>query len=449
MVQDYKKIAREIEDAIRRGELQPGQRLLPQRQFAWQRKIAISTATRVYAELTRRGLVSGEVGRGTFVIEHFPGTGMHGMGTIDMQRNYPVVEGQGKLLSDALSGLITPEWLGQSNADHSAVDLYEARRVVAAFLQRDGWSPDPLDVFFASNGREALTMAIRLASLSGKPMGVEAITYPLVKEIAARVGVPLVPIAIDAEGIVPEAVVQAVQCRQIGSLYVQPNLHNPLGLSMSLQRKKDIAHIAGRHDLLIVEDAVNSFLKNNSLLVGQAPERVIVVESLSKRVVPNITLGMMIVPDILRSQASTVARETVWGPLGWALPAAIKLISDGVVYKLETAKRQDASVRQNLAAQVLAPLTIVGDPDGYHLWIELPKPWRGNAFAIAMAERQISVSAGSDFAIVASHAPSAIRITLGTPPMETLRGALTILRDLALSPPPLNLSRAKRVEPSI
>lgn len=82
--------------AIRRGELQPGQRLLPQRQFAWQRKIAISTATRVYAELTRRGLVSGEVGRGTFVVERFPSKGALGVGTIDMERNYPEVDGQGK-----------------------------------------------------------------------------------------------------------------------------------------------------------------------------------------------------------------------------------------------------------------------------------------------------------------------------------------------------------------
>ncbi len=66
-MEDFRAIAQRIADDIRSGALQAGDRLPPQRVFAYNRGIAASTAGRVYAELRRRGLVSGEIGRGTFV----------------------------------------------------------------------------------------------------------------------------------------------------------------------------------------------------------------------------------------------------------------------------------------------------------------------------------------------------------------------------------------------
>ncbi len=64
---EYLKLADAIAGEIADGTLKPGDRLPPQRDFAYERKIAASTASRVYAELLRRGLVVGEVGRGTFI----------------------------------------------------------------------------------------------------------------------------------------------------------------------------------------------------------------------------------------------------------------------------------------------------------------------------------------------------------------------------------------------
>src|SRR4051812_1330143 len=64
---EYLKLADTVADEIANGALKPGDRLPPQRSFAYERKIAVSTASRVYTELLRRGLVVGEVGRGTFV----------------------------------------------------------------------------------------------------------------------------------------------------------------------------------------------------------------------------------------------------------------------------------------------------------------------------------------------------------------------------------------------
>ena len=64
---DFRAIADTIAADIASGALKPGERLPPQRDFAYRHGIAVSTASRVYAELVRRDLVSGEVARGTFV----------------------------------------------------------------------------------------------------------------------------------------------------------------------------------------------------------------------------------------------------------------------------------------------------------------------------------------------------------------------------------------------
>ena len=64
---DYRSVADAVAAEIASGQIGPGHRLPPQRTFAYERGIAVSTAARVYTELARRGLTLGEVGRGTYV----------------------------------------------------------------------------------------------------------------------------------------------------------------------------------------------------------------------------------------------------------------------------------------------------------------------------------------------------------------------------------------------
>src|SRR6478752_3641905 len=100
---EYLKLADTVASEIANGALKPGDRLPPQRSFAYQRKIAVSTASRVYTELLRRGLVVGEVGRGTFV----SGEARRGItltteprsGRIDLEFNYPVLPTQAVLIA--------------------------------------------------------------------------------------------------------------------------------------------------------------------------------------------------------------------------------------------------------------------------------------------------------------------------------------------------------------
>ncbi|UDF34019.1 UNVERIFIED_ORG: winged helix-turn-helix domain-containing protein [Shinella sp. XGS7] len=91
----YKQLLDRLASEIRSGALRPGTRLPPLRQLARREGLALVTAGRVYAELAAMGLVSGEVGRGTFVRDASlpPGHGLD-LGAlapelVDLGFNYP------------------------------------------------------------------------------------------------------------------------------------------------------------------------------------------------------------------------------------------------------------------------------------------------------------------------------------------------------------------------
>src|SRR5437016_2132095 len=109
----FAQLADGIAADIAAGRLKPGERLPPQRTFAYERGIAASTASRVYSELLRRGLAVGEVGRGTFISgrpEQVALTEPHAS-SVDLEFNFPILPEQYELVAKSLSGLNRPEAL--------------------------------------------------------------------------------------------------------------------------------------------------------------------------------------------------------------------------------------------------------------------------------------------------------------------------------------------------
>ena len=107
----YKQLVDTLAAEIREGRLAPGTRLPTHRELAAREGLALVTATRVYAELEAMGLVSGEIGRGTFVREALLPRGLGidqqaaAAGMVDLNFNHPALPGQADLLRSALRQL--------------------------------------------------------------------------------------------------------------------------------------------------------------------------------------------------------------------------------------------------------------------------------------------------------------------------------------------------------
>src|SRR5579871_272963 len=428
---DYLKLADAIAADIASGSLKAGDRLPPQRDFAYARNIAVSTASRVYSELLRRGLVVGEVGRGTFV----SGDARHGVtvpaeprgARIDLEFNYPLLPTQSAMIAKSLQGLLLPDALDAALRPAASHGTPLARATSAAYLARQGWSPSADRIVFTANGRQCIAAALAAVVPSGGRCGVEALTYPFVKGIAARLGIALVPLAMDEHGVRPDAVQKAHREGRLSALYVQPVMQNPLGITMPASRRAELLRVVEKLGLTVIEDAVYGFLEDQAPLAAEAPETCVVLDSLSKKVAPGLALGFIVMPQRLRESMMAAVRSGGWTASGYALAAGQRLMADGTAAELSRLKRIDAVRRQELAAKHLEGFEIQANPRSYHLWLTLPAHWRSQAFVAAAARRDIALTPSTTFAVAAGHAPNAVRLALGAPTMAQLDTGLQML----------------------
>ncbi|MEW2623894.1 PLP-dependent aminotransferase family protein [Streptomyces sp. NPDC048106] len=440
---DFRRIADRIAADIASGRLRAGQRLPPQRAFARRHGLAPSTAGRVYAELVRRGLVVGEVGRGTFVRAGAPDgqpghalTEAAGDEPVNLELNYPYLPGQSELLSPALAALTRPDALGGALRPARAAGTPAARAAVAGLLAEGGVRVAPERILFTGNARQAIAAALASLVPPGGRVGVEPLTYPLVKEIAVRLGQTLVPLGTDAEGPRPDAVAAAHRTAPLSALYLQPTLHNPTALTTTATRRSELADVIHRLGIPVVEDRIWSFLRpvtrsSAPPLAALAPAHVHLVDGLSKRVAPGLTIGFVAVPEGRTEAVARAIRSGGWSAGGFALEAAVRWIGDGTVERLVAAKRRDAARRQRLVAEELAGFAVRSDPASYFAWWELPAPWRADTFAAAARARGIAVTPGTAFSVGPGGAPDAVRLGLGSAPEPELARALSVLAAVA------------------
>jgi len=432
MSSDYLALADEMAAQIRDGALKIGERLPPQRQFAWSRNIAVSTASRVYGELLRRGLVVGEVGRGTFVAGENPrnitAATVEPRGSrIDLELNFSILPSQAALMAKALEGLVRADALQATLPQSASIGTARVRQLAAQFLAVDGWTPRPGQLVFTGNGRQSIAAVLAALVPPGGRCGVEAITYPFIKGTASRLGITLVPLAMDEHGVRPDAVQKAHREGRLSAIYVQPVIHNPLGMTMPPQRRAELLRVVEKLDLVVVEDFIYGFLDEVPPLAAEAPERCVVIDSLSKRIAPGLSLGFIVSPQHLREDIMAAVRAGGWMAQGFAFAAAERFMSDGTAREIAGLKREDAKVRQEIAAEMLKGFQLQTNPRSYHVWLVLPEQWRSQAFVAAAARHDIALTPSSAFSVNPGHAPNAIRLALAQPPHDQLREALGTL----------------------
>ncbi|MEU8341552.1 PLP-dependent aminotransferase family protein [Spirillospora sp. NPDC048832] len=439
-MEDFRRVADEVAADIASGRLRPGDRLPPQRAFARRRGIAPSTAARVYRELGRRGLVVGEVGRGTFVRAAArpadPALAEPAAARVDLELSHPLVPEQGPLLAAGLERLARRDVAAGALGPVGVAGTAAAREAAAALLAAPGLRPDPSRVLFAGSGRQAIAGAVAALVPPGGRLAVEALTYPVVKGIAARLGVALVPVAADEHGLRPDALAAAHRAAPLGALYVQPTLHNPCGTTMPAARRADLAAVLDRLALPAVEDRVWAFLDPDGPepLAALAPDRTVLVDSLSKRLAPGLSVGFAVPPARLAGPVAAALRSGAWGPARFALEAAAGWISDGTVAAVTRAKRADAAARAALAAERLPGAAPAARP-AYFRWWDLPPRWRAETFVAAAARRGIAITPAAAFVVGTGAAPRAVRVGLASPPLDTLARALDVLAEIAAGSP--------------
>jgi len=276
----------------------------------------------------------------------------------------------------------------------------------------------PVDrVVVASGAQSALAAILELTLARGDTLCAAQLTYPGLKAAAARGGYRIAPLAIDEEGIDPDAFERACRRGGVKALYVVPTIDNPTTATMGADRRQAIAAIAARHGVTIVEDDAYGALPSEvpPPIAALAPEISWHIASLSKCATPALRIAYVVAPG-LPAAAGLVdeirATSLMASPLTSALAA--RWAGDGTLDDIVQAIRAENIERQAIAARVLGG-AVAAHPEGHHLWLRLPGHWQRGAFVAQALHSGLSV-VPSDAFTTGGTAPEAVRVSLGVVP---------------------------------
>jgi DNA-binding transcriptional MocR family regulator len=427
---------------IASGRLKRGQQLPTHRALATALDLDLTTVTRAYGEARRRGLIEGQVGRGTFVSETTART--HGNIShpvkIDLSMNVPpqpveanldlhIAQGLKAIQDDAgLSAFLNYQEPGGS--DDECADA-------AQWLRRRAPHADPERLLVYPGNQAILFNALLSLASPGDVVLTEALTFPGMKAAARELRLRLVGIEMDAEGVRPEALKSACRQYKPRAVYLTPTLHNPTTATMPQKRREAIADIvSGSKTILIEDDAYGWLQPDASPIANLIPERTYLAVGLSKCIAPALRVSHLLAPDVnaahaMRDALSATALMTP--PLMVAL--VTRWIRAGIADQIVAAIRTEAAGRQRLASKFLKGIAYTAGMYGHHLWLPLPRHHNRAEFLSQARNRGLALVGDDAFAVDPATSEPAVRVCIGAPrTRDELAQGLRALAEAFTSP---------------
>ena len=408
-----------LERDIRSGALAPGLRLPPQRELAFALGVSLGTVTKAYAEAERRGLTQATVGRGTFVAAPGAEAAFRLRGYpvgLNLAQNVRPVLSSFQAFNDALGKLRKRDLFSMLLYGPSAGEDGH-RRAAADWLGRTTpLKPDWRKLAITAGGQQAVALALDALAKPGDTILTEAGTYYGLRTLAEHVGYRLKGLALDHEGLDPEAVDRAAAATGARVLYLTPTLHNPTGRTLGRLRREEIARVARARDLWIVEDDVYALYDAPRALpplAALAPERTLYVSSLSKSLSAGLRVGMLLTPggDMLE-RVLRAMRATLYAPPALGPAIGAQWIEDGTADALAEEVRAEMGRRVRLALRLLGPAAEApSSPCSLHVWLPMSELDAERAAAAALRQGVEVTPPGAP--IVDWHGLSGMRLCLG------------------------------------
>lgn len=435
----YLEIVTALENDISSGLLAPGTRLLPHRDMAERLGISVGTVSKAYAEAEKRGLISGEVGRGTFVLgRRQPGFApIEGQdrNRINLALNAPPATGEDVVIEKVLAGLLSSSGIVglMGYLPHQGIETH--RTAIAGWLAAQHGMQASSDSLFITHGAQhAISIALSILLRNGDTILAEHLTYSGMVALAAHASYDLRGVPLDAHGLIPDRLDQAFRETGARVLYCMPTLQTPTGSIMPDGRRDEIAEIIRKHDAYLVEDDAYGFLCSPAVapISARVPERSFYVVSFAKCLSPGLRIGALHAPAAFRDRCINAIRSTCWMAAPLMAEVVTRLISDGhleaqIARKRETAERRFAIARRILGNRIL----VSGEPaTGFHAWLQMPAGRTTTALIAQAAMSGVTLAAPNalqSFDTIGN----GVRLCLGGPAMDAdVEFALQTVRDI-------------------
>ncbi|NDU72960.1 aminotransferase class I/II-fold pyridoxal phosphate-dependent enzyme [Actinomadura sp. DSM 109109] len=418
----------QLRTAILDGRLRVGEALPPTRELARRLAISRNTVAVAYDRLAAEGFVTSRVGAGTFVSE----TGSAARGAPAASPLRPRgVWGEVSVWPGPMPGI---RWDFRAGLPDVRLFPYEAwRRIMSGVLRPSGLADpasaaDPAglpalreaiarhagvsravrasgaDVVVTSGVQQALDLIARVLLEPGDVVAVEDPGYPPVRMLLAAAGMRVRGVPVDAEGLRVDALPGDAR-----AVYVTPSHQFPLGMPMSLPRRRALLDWARRRDVVIVEDDYDTEYRYGGRPVEPLQSldedgRVLYTGTFSKIMRPVLRLGFLVAPPSLHRAFRMARYVSSWHAELPAQAALARFIDEGLLARHIRRSRREYRVRHERVAELVAGLA--GDrlrPVPSEAGLHLSALFRDGADDTALAARALGAGVGlyalSEFAV--------------------------------------------------
>ncbi|MEB9975064.1 PLP-dependent aminotransferase family protein [Bacillus cereus] len=375
-VPKYQQIIDYMKEKIENGEWPIGSKIPSQRQLAKLFHVNRSTVITALDELMADGLIQGQIGAGTIVMNNtwsllatnpppdwseYVKAGIHKPSKL-MVREINEAEANKKLIhlsKGELAPHLFPLETMQSIIKKVSEELdylgyeeqkgfYPLREAISQYVRSFGIHASPGSILIVSGALQALQL-ISIGLLHRKStVLLEQPSYLYSLHVFQSANINLSGISMDHHGILPNDLLKRIKYSQKNNiLYSIPCFQNPTGILMSKERRKEILKICEKEQLPIIEDDIY-----RELWLDESPPaplksmdkhgHVLYIGSLSKTLSPGLRIGWIIGPEPVIDRLSDIKMQTDYGSSSLSQRVAAEWINQGF-YEAHV-----ANVRMNL-----------------------------------------------------------------------------------------------------
>jgi 2-aminoadipate transaminase len=297
-----------------------------------------------------------------------------------------------------------------------------------------GCGASPEDVVVTVGGQQALDLVARLFLDPGDVVLAEGPTYVGALGVFQAAQAQVVHVPMDADGLVPEALEQAIaevarSGRRAKFLYTIPTFQNPAGVTLTEERRERVLDICERAGLLVIEDDPYGQLSFD----GEAPaplrsrrrDGVFYLSTFSKTFAPGLRVGWILAPHAVREKLVIASEAQILCPSAYAQAAVTTYLSSMPwreqlkTYREVYRERRDALLAA-LTDYMPAGATWTEPQGGLFVWATLPEGLDSKAMMPRAIAARVAYVPGTGFYADGTGTGN-MRLNFSFPPPERIR----------------------------
>jgi 2-aminoadipate transaminase len=286
---------------------------------------------------------------------------------------------------------------------------------------------EPEQVMITNGSLEAGAMLFSRLLTRGDRVAVEQPSYDRTLLLLGRLGVELVPIPLEADGLSTDALEGALEEGSLKLVHAIPNFHNPAGCTLSAMKRRKLVELAAEHGFWLFEDDPYRELPFEgeplaTMLSLDPAGRVIHASSFSKTVSPGVRVGYLAGPAEEIAALARRANETYISPNMLAESIVFELCRSGALAEniefVKGALRQRRDALMEALGDQIPEAEFVVPGGGYFLWLDLAEDVDTVSLLAVAAEEGVAFVAGPDFMLQGGE--SSLRLSFASVPPERI-----------------------------